>query len=396
MDGRGFSPLVERIYDAAIEPDGWSRLAPALARAFDADSCILLGWDKRTGETLWAGATANFTPDILSDYVTHYRAMDLWLAGGLQVPVGTTAVGGELVDDAVLLRSEFYNDYLKRLSHFDMLGGRLGVARHAEGFVALHRPHNAARFDIPDKQSLTILMPHLTQAMRLYQRLFGAHRTGVIATAALDLMPTGVLAVGADRTLLYANAAAERLLSEGAGVNVHQRRLHCTDGAADRMLGQLVWETAGAATGRTSGAGEVLRASRTERQPLSLLVCPCKPGTLQLGFAQPVALVFVGDPEDREATPIEVLVRLYGLTCAEARLIRALLAGDSLQDYAERATLSLNTVKSQLKQVFVKTSTKRQAELMRQLLRNPVLELDAISSGRAPAPGKRTAFGEPR
>jgi DNA-binding CsgD family transcriptional regulator len=66
---------------------------------------------------------------------------------------------------------------------------------------------------------------------------------------------------------------------------------------------------------------------------------------------------------------------VYGLTPAEARLTMALLAGRRLADYAAEQKISLNTAKYYLKEVFTKTGHTRQADLLRDLLINPVLGL---------------------
>jgi len=62
------------------------------------------------------------------------------------------------------------------------------------------------------------------------------------------------------------------------------------------------------------------------------------------------------------------LRRLYGLTPAEARLAQALVAGEHLNDIAEHLGITKETARSQLKAVFAKTDTHRQAELVRVLL----------------------------
>ena len=375
MELSAFSSIVENIYDTALDPDGWRRLAPTLARLFNSESCALTSWDTASGQTLMAATTDNYTSAILADYFAHYRSTDLWLERGLALPRGAPNIGGELVADDVLLRSEFHNDYLKRLAAFDMLGVMARIDSGSEGFIAIHRPLGAARFEEGDKRSLTVLLPHLTQAMRLQQRLAGIERTGLIATAALDSMPAGVIAVGADCALLFANAVAERLLSQGQGLTIRHGRLRCTDREADRALGLLVRQAGMAALGQAGGSGGVLPAPRAEARPLSLLVCPLRPEAMTLGTPRPMALIFVGDPDVRQATSSDMLMRLYGLTPAEARLAEALLAGDTLQDFADRAGVSLHTAKTQLKHIFAKTGAGRQADLIRDLLGNPVLRM---------------------
>lgn len=77
------------------------------------------------------------------------------------------------------------------------------------------------------------------------------------------------------------------------------------------------------------------------------------------------------DPGLKQA--LEAVADLYGLTPAEARLVEALLGGETVAEYAERAGVSANTAKTQLKRVFAKTGCGRQAELVAAVLDNPVL-----------------------
>jgi DNA-binding CsgD family transcriptional regulator len=63
-----------------------------------------------------------------------------------------------------------------------------------------------------------------------------------------------------------------------------------------------------------------------------------------------------------------VLQHLYRLTRAEADLVRLISAGQSLEQVAEARGVTMNTVRSQLKQVFCKTDTSRQGELVHLVL----------------------------
>jgi DNA-binding CsgD family transcriptional regulator len=72
------------------------------------------------------------------------------------------------------------------------------------------------------------------------------------------------------------------------------------------------------------------------------------------------------DETREELPPVALIAQIYRLTSAEARLVQALLAGDSLNEYAGRAGLSRNTIKTQLGALFGKTETRCQSELIRQ------------------------------
>ena len=59
---------------------------------------------------------------------------------------------------------------------------------------------------------------------------------------------------------------------------------------------------------------------------------------------------------------------MHGLTRAEARLAATLAKGISLEEAAAALSISVHTVRSQLKAVFAKTGVTRQAELVALLL----------------------------
>ena len=63
-----------------------------------------------------------------------------------------------------------------------------------------------------------------------------------------------------------------------------------------------------------------------------------------------------------------MLSDVYGLTPAEAELAELLVQGRTLEQAAKIRHVTLNTTRSQLKQVFAKTETSRQGELLKLML----------------------------
>jgi DNA-binding CsgD family transcriptional regulator len=81
--------------------------------------------------------------------------------------------------------------------------------------------------------------------------------------------------------------------------------------------------------------------------------------------------VFIGDPD----RPVEIdpahLCQIYGLSRAEARVVALLARGYRLDQVADALGVAYETVRKHLKQVFGKTGTARQAELVRLLVTGP-------------------------
>lgn len=64
---------------------------------------------------------------------------------------------------------------------------------------------------------------------------------------------------------------------------------------------------------------------------------------------------------------IEKLIAQFGLTNSESALALLLLAGHALADIADIRKISRNTVRNHMQNIYDKTATRRQAELIRRL-----------------------------
>lgn len=76
-------------------------------------------------------------------------------------------------------------------------------------------------------------------------------------------------------------------------------------------------------------------------------------------------LVLLSNPGYISEGQWQIFRRLYQLTGAELRLTAALSVGLSLEAYSLKYQVSIHTTRSQLKSIFAKTGTRRQADLVR-------------------------------
>jgi len=83
-------------------------------------------------------------------------------------------------------------------------------------------------------------------------------------------------------------------------------------------------------------------------------------------------LLVISPVSRSEPLPSHVLPALFGLSQAEARVASAIAKGKTLEEISVEAGLSVNTIKSQLKAVFVKTGVSRQADLVALMTGTPV------------------------
>lgn len=374
MELRQFSVLVETIYEAAFNPGNWSGLAPSIAKVFNAGSCKFQFQDMLRTRASVLCATGNYDERSNTDYEKYYFAKDPCVTEARKIGIGTPVLSQDMIAPEVFLNSEVYNDYSRRIGVFHLVGAMLPVGSGAVAGIGIHRPYKAGTFDLQDKQTIALLVPHLTRALRIYRKMHGLELQGGIGLAALEAMAVGVMVVDATGKLLFSNTVAERLLQKGQGITVSHGHLRAQSAERNLVLQHTIREAIAGFSGRSSHAG-MLVLQRRDALPLSLLISPAPGYRLGADLLQATAIIFVNNPDDR-ITPAEAaLATQFRLTPAEARLTAAMLDGEHVDDYAIRTGLSPHTVKTQLKAVFAKTGCGRQSDLMRIVLANPVLRM---------------------
>jgi len=183
-----------------------------------------------------------------------------------------------------------------------------------------------------------------------------------VGFAALNHLPVGVLVVDSDAKVIFKNRCADEIISQSDGIEIGPTNI-CRTAVVEETkdLHALIDDVVGA------GDGGALSLSRPSLQrSLSVVVAPLSSNDEAAGSK--LAAVFVSDPERQPAPQKSTLMRLYELTEAEARLVQALVSGKRLETVAQEFNVSMNTVRSHLKQAFRKTETNRQSELVKLVL----------------------------
>jgi len=112
-----------------------------------------------------------------------------------------------------------------------------------------------------------------------------------------------------------------------------------------------------------------MRALRPSgNRPYGILVTPVSREYSAMTLLKPAVCVVITDPDYRLLLPARRLQTAFGLTEAEAHLAALVAAGAGLRDAAEKLNITYGTARTRLAQIFQKTETRRQGELIRLLL----------------------------
>jgi len=181
----------------------------------------------------------------------------------------------------------------------------------------------------------------------------------------LDRSPTAIVLLDGQKRVVFANQHAAELHARGDGVHICSSGiglLRTQDNA--RLQGLIAHVVCG-----HEAAVRSMRALRSSgKRPYGFLVAPVLRRDRARVTFRPAVCIVIADPDSARALPVERLQEAFGLTEAEGRLAARLAAGDGLRSAAQSLGITYGTARARLAEIFQKTETRRQGELINLLL----------------------------
>ena len=366
------SQIVADLYDASIEPSRWPHALIALGERARADAVGLLFNDFASGHGHFERAIG-IPAEALSSYRRIHSQSNIWLADDQVFRHAHTAIrGSQIVGEEKVKATSFYNEWLRPIG---LLNHLFVVVEHEnDGVMLLMLARREGKPDFEDDivAEIQTLAPAVEQALHAGQGVRRLRSLQRAALRAVDVMPIGVMMLDQNGAVIEANRSARAVLEAGEGLTVADGGLAVDVGGRQTKLRELITRTDKQAAALTAGELMLLPVRRQPGQrPLTLLLMPLEQ-TIEPNIKHaPVALLFIGDPERSVSFDQTRIARLYGLSRAESRVAALLASGYRLEQVAEALDIAYETVRKHLKQIFGKTGTYRQAELVRMLVTGP-------------------------
>jgi DNA-binding CsgD family transcriptional regulator/PAS domain-containing protein len=344
--------LIEGIYTAALDREQWPGILTEIGDVLAGASGVI-GTYKATGSTVWERTTwsrCDFRPLKKQDRQGNQYPGD-WPWPQL--------TRDEQIQAKAILAQGLHQEVC------------LTLAKNTSfrAILKFIRPATKGLFTHQELHLLRCLMPHLRRALEIDQQLEAAKAKLNSLEILLNSLRTATLLLDDSACLLYANAAAEKLLSRKDGLQVRAQRLVACQRECDMALREILTKaTLPLASPPDENALHLALSIHRPSglPPYAALAVPYP--QLYPSFSwpgnEPTTMLFISDPETVFCPEGEILQMLYGLTRTEAHLATLLASGKKLQEVADTLHISLNTAKTHLKNIFSKTGTCRQAELM--------------------------------
>lgn len=366
QDVRSLEPVIDRLYEAVTDTSRWEAFLKAVAEAFDAPSASIIITDGGMINGVFS-ALYNLDP-VLLDRVIQLGPTDPRVGYSFARPGKPFSDYREISAEA-LDNSPMSTEVLGRCG----LKYTLGVAFvDAETLtaIAVYRPPAAPMFDEAESARFGILVPHLRRAVRLVCQFLKLEREKWAALEVLDTMAMGIAVVDAEGNLLHANVFARQILDRQDGLSLRHNQLWASVPQASMELRTAIRRAV-----EDGAYHQAMALPRRVGGPLMARVGGLHRNTLAgqpVALSQPVAVLYLSDPDRPQETMLELLQRLYGLTDREVELASRLAGGARLDDCVQSMGIAMPTARSHLRAIFGKTGAATQADLIRLVLSAPV------------------------
>jgi DNA-binding CsgD family transcriptional regulator/PAS domain-containing protein len=355
--------LILDIHAMALDRDAWEPTIRKLASLFNADKALFFSPSPDAARL--PGVAVGLDPEILAAYAAHWCQHDVWtqqaaLRGLIAKP--QVLVGEQLIDHREFIDSIVYNECLRHNGVGRLMTAPIVPARDSHSAAALvgafYRAADRPGFDRGDRDVYQSLLPHLALAMRAFAKIARLEAATRLWQLALESTAEGVLLLGPRGRVLSASPRAEHLLRKTGCLNIRGGRLMAR-GAVTRHL-------AGVMEGRRADGVQhisVMDGAGGIALRITAIPIPASMGDASdAGRAEWV--MFLDLPVPRPEARSTAATELYGLTRGEGRVLTLLLHGCAPRRIAGELGISVQTVRTHLKRLYLKTGTSGQRDLL--------------------------------
>lgn len=361
--------LIDLIYEASTKQESWPIFLNQLSDVTKGDFTTLFLQDLKSQKGNFAIAV-RIDPQFSQSYAQHYSTRNVWLIQGKEMMhEGNVLTSQMMCPDHVVRNSEFYSDWLHPQNLLHHFGGIILKEDLLTSNITVTRRESSPPFGKIEIALLQKLMPHLKRSLQIYRRFSQFEMERVVANEALNKLPMGIILVDLRSKILMINRSAQKILDKNDGLSIDREGIRAANHRQTTILRSMIANATNTTLGiATSTGGHIQIPRPSQLRAFSVLISPLHCNKFALEGDHAAAVLLIDDPEAGIETSEHRLRRLYGLTHCEAILAMLLLQGKSISQAASELEITLNTARTQLKSIFLKTDCHSQSDLMRLLL----------------------------
>lgn len=354
------SVLIDKIYQAGADPNLWPEVTEAIRRAVGGHSVNFVLQDKgdmRLNYAMVSGVPA----DRLPFYEAEIMPIDKMTELHRKVPIGKAFSSDEIVSDQEMLDLEvtqrFYDDY-----GYHRFGCTFFYAQEERSaWLSIVRSVKEETFSRSDIALIQTISPHLSRAFQLNQTLLEASCRSRILLNSLDNLSVGLFVLSKAGKVLTNNSKALTYL-DGMALDIKSGRFWFENNDVNRWFERQLMA---ACAGDVSASKNCLNKILTKNGEVNLQIYPYQATEAQYGLLldAPGAIVVLSDTRYSPVSA-DILRALYDLTHREAKVLALILQDCETKKIAQAMSISTDTVRLHIKNIFVKAQVNSRVELV--------------------------------
>lgn len=355
--------LEERFRAAAIGREPWDEPLTALTDMLGAKMGQIALVD-RDGNLLLNVFTQHAL-DASDDYMAwrgYDPAMNPRSRAIVTAPAMRCIVDEEFIDATQIARSPIYQGLFKPhdVPHCGMVRLADAPGDGAGGLTMLWSA-SAGPATEEKRRLIEALAPSLAASLALATHLEGDKARTLLDTVEMLVGPAILL--GPERGIIGMSSAAETLLRGGTHLTTRAGRLNAVIGQCEAALGKAFRQALDVGPNAGIPAKLVIAGAR-DRPPMIVELHRLPDRDQQAPMNARILLTIKARRPDLPTSAVAALRKAFDMTAAEAAVAELLALGHDVPTIASRRGVGIETIRSQLKSIFQKTGTHRQAELV--------------------------------
>ncbi|HEY0220195.1 MAG TPA: LuxR family transcriptional regulator [Afipia sp.] len=362
-DSKIISDIIGSIYESVYKPGRLNAVVAGLQTMFHGSRVCFQRYGRDVGPS--DTVATDLDPVFIRRIPEHIEPSNVLINAMAAAPIGIAYVDETLVDSEKLQRSRFWNEWMAPQDMYSGMGCKLLELGDSFWFLDIRRGRNQRSFESSDIALLDIIAPHLARATQISKRFQSTQLTA----STFSHLPFGVIIVDGNMRIASVNAAAEAvLLRPGCGLLRKSGYLAAADVATMTVLRRLIIRACKLHHEILPAIGGdmiVRKLQNSDGSDVTVSVETLVNPFQELPLVGPHAAIFIREITlDLPKEFADHIRALFGLTPKEAGLAALLVSGRTLKESAEDSGIRFSTARSYLDNIFLKTGTRQQSQLV--------------------------------
>lgn len=362
--------FVGDIYEASYKPAHWEVVMERLCQLTQAKSAVLAIEDQHSGNR-----------QIISMHGIS-RLLTVAYNAGLGKYDNTFSFVKTRIHQPTLIATEDLKRNNPSYFQFIMKPANIGhisvVDLHHDSAIriglAVHRSFDAPPFSDQEAWLMQRVAPHFSRSVLIQHELKSARRESWEMMQLVSKIPMGLMLIDSSANIRFHNAVADFLLSSHAALSIDHNRLRAFNHEEQKQLEdalQYIFQPPDPSPDNTTRKRTISLSHPDHTFPLVLFVTSTSQTDASLipQADKNLATIYLSDPGASINVSAAQLSDVFSLTPAEAQVALCLVNGLKLSEIAIHKGTTLETVRSQLKNIFAKLGVNTQQDVIRVIVR---------------------------